>query len=224
MSSRLFKLLPCLPFLLFLLLAVSPAQDLEELYRLYGAHALAELEKRLSTLPQDAEQIPDIVFFRTVFDENGEEAARIYEQLFEASDGWLKKVTADKLAQYHYARGYYVKAADFAAIAEAAPARLDRNPVLQRKPDTTPPADRTQIQEYRYAIQVGAFGYRDNAEKMLDLLNKQRLEARIVKREVNGKTLFCVWIDGQNDREKTQEYARELKEKYNIPYRVVETQ
>jgi len=201
---------------------LSYAQDLAELYSLYEARKMVQLEQRLATMPNNAGQIPDIVFFRTIFNENGEEALKVYEQLFEQSDGLLKKITAHKLAQYYYARGYYVKAGEFTEIAQNTPAQLSDRKINITRPEKPLPAN--EPAEALYAIQVGAFSYRDNAQKMLDLLNQQRLNARIVTREINGKALFCVWITGKDDPDETNEYARDLKRKYNIPYRIVKTQ
>ncbi len=177
-----------------------------------------QLEQRLATLPANAGDIPDILFFKAVFNENGEEARAVYEKLFGQSEGLLRKVTADKPAQYYYARGFYVKASGFAGIAENTPARL-----AGKMPSAAEPVPVPEPVETEYAIQVGAFGYRDNAQKMLDLLGQHRLEARIVEREVNGKPLFCVWIAGRNSEDDTSAYARELNRKYNIPYRIVKT-
>ncbi len=201
---------------------LSTAQDISTLYALYEAREMEQLEQRLATLPESAGQVSDVIFFRTVFNENGEEALTVYEDLFQQADGWLRHVTAVKLAQYYYARGYYVKAAGYAEIAEVKPSRPPQGKISSVTVKT--PVPPSSPGEALYAIQVGAFSYRDNAQKMLNLLNRQHVEAKIVDRQINGKPLFCVWINGKNDPDETRDYAQELKKKYNIPYRIVKTQ
>ncbi len=201
---------------------LARAQDLAEIYTLYEERAIERLAQTLATLPENASQIPDIIFFRTIFNENGEEALAVFERLYQESDGWLRTVTAEKLAQYYYARGYYVKAAGYAEVAKTKPGSPPRGKIGM----TSSEKDRRPVQqdEPLYAIQVGAFSYRDNAKKMLDLLSQHRLDAKIVNREINGKALFCVWISGTNDSDQTRKYAEEIKDKYNISYRIVKTQ
>jgi len=209
-----------LPLFLFACLYVrASGQDVGELYAIYENRDMEQLEQRLATLPKEMDQVPDVVFFRTLFSENGEEAVAVYEKIYSEADGWLKKDTAGKLAQYYYALGYYVKAEEYSAVARKTPARP---PEVRTKKEAPQTASRPE--EPRYAIQVGAFGFRDNAQKMLEILNQQRLDASIVERWINGKPLYCVWITGKDDPDATRDYAEELKRKYNIPYRIVQTQ
>ena len=209
-------------FLLFLFACLcfrAWSQDISELYSLYDNKDMEQLEQRLATLPKEMDQVPDVVFFRTLFSENGEDAVAVYEKIYHDADGWLKKETAGKLAQYYYALGYYVKAEEYAAVSRQTPARP---PEIKMKDES--PQAATRPEEPKYAIQVGAFSFRDNAQKMLEILNQQRLDASIVERRINGKPLYCVWITGKNDPDATRDYAEELKSKYNIPYRIVQTQ
>jgi glycosyltransferase involved in cell wall biosynthesis len=206
-------------FLFVCICARASDQDISELYTLYQNREMEQLELRLATLPKEMDQVPDVVFFRTIFSENGEEAVAVYEKIYGEADGWLKKETAGKLSQYYYALGYYVKAEEYATIARETPARLPETKTKTEIPEAAP-----RPEEPRYAIQVGAFSYRDNAQKMLEILNQQRLDASIVERQINGKPLYCVWITGKNDPDATHDYAEELKRKYNIPYRIVQTQ
>jgi len=215
-----FNLLLCI--LPVLWAGLARAQDLAEIYTLYEERAIERLAQTLATLPESAAQIPDIIFFRTIFNENGDEALTAFERLYQESDGWLRTVTADKIAQYYYARGYYVKAASYAEVAKRKPGSLPQAKIGMTSPERESPP--LQPDEPLYAIQVGAFSYHDNAKKMLDLLNQHRLDAKIVNREINGKPLFCVWITGKNDSDDTRKYAEELKDTYNIPYRIVKTQ
>jgi hypothetical protein len=70
-------------------------------------------------------------------------------------------------------------------------------------------------------IQVGAFGSQENALKLKKILKEKKIQVKVVKRNVNSKNLYCVWIDGKNNFEETKEYAELLKSRYRLTYSIL---
>ena len=155
----------------------------------------------------------EILFFKTVFNENGEESIQIYESLFPAAKGDLRSLVAAKISEYYYAKGFYVKAAEYAKFVKS-------SPVTPVSPGPTTNVVEVQTNKIYY-IQVGAFGYQDNANRMKDLLKEKKVNSDVKVRQVNGKTLYCVWVHGDKTYRDTKTYADELKKMYKLKYQII---
>jgi len=173
---------------------------------------LGELEKRQ---PND----PEIVFFKAIFKGNGEEAIKIYEDLYKSSGGKVKSLIAKKMSKYYFAQGYYVKAQEFRRLSgQEFPVKTkvksnsaDNKKVKNVKPDEQP----------KYIIQVGAFGVEKNANDLADVLRRKKIDVKVVDRNISGKILYCVWIEGDSDYSTTKSIAEDIKTHYNLTYRIL---
>ena len=195
----------CIKVIIFiqLLTVATYSQDFGQLNDLYQQRKLNELDRLLRDNQSNA---PQVVFFKTIFIENGEEAIKVYESLFNNSGGELRPLVAKKISEYYYARGFYVKANEYAQHAAA----VD-HPVISVE----------KINKNPYFIQVGAFGYRDNANRMKELLQDKNIESEVKVRQVKGKTLYCVWIAGSQTYNETKTLADDLQQKYKLKYQII---
>lgn len=199
------RTMPDIKYLIILLTILSAAlsgQTTEQLFDLYEQKNTKELKQIVNSIQDDT---PDIKFFRYLFVENGDEAVRLYEALYPETGGRIKNMVARKIAEYYYAKGYYVKADEYFAYSKIAAA--------QSAP--------VRIPSKLYHIQVGAFGFSDNAERMKDLLQTRNITATVHQREINGKALFCVWIAGKEDLDQTRELAETLKKAHKLSYQII---
>jgi hypothetical protein len=194
--------------ILFLTPVISYGQSFEQLNQLYQKKKMRELEQLIRN---STSETPEIIFFKTVFNENGVKSIRIYESLFSKTGGELKGLVAKKISEYYYALGFYVKASEYAkyATVSSPPAYTATETVITGSP------------EKLYFIQVGAFEYRDNANRMKELLKEKNLESDVKIRQVNGKTLYCVWVHGGKTYRDTKIFADELKQKYKLNYQII---
>ena len=197
-------------FILILIPIICIGQSFEQMNNLYHQKKMPELKQLVTSSNNDSHEI---LFFKTIFNENGEESIQIYESLFPTAKGDLRSLVAAKISEYYYAKGFYVKAAEYASFVKS-------SPVTQ-----VPPAPTTNVVEVQtnkvYYIQVGAFGYLDNANRMKDLLKEKKVNSDVKVRQVNGKTLYCVWIHGEKTYRDTKTYADELKKMYKLKYQII---
>lgn len=191
--------------ILFLIPVISYGQSFEQLNQLYQKKKMGELEQLVRNSTSES---PEIIFFKTIFNENGIKSIRIYESLFTKTDGELKGLAAKKISEYYYALGFYVKASEYAKYATVA------FPAAHTAIETVSP-------DKLYFIQVGAFGYRDNANRMKELLKKKNIESDVKVRQVNGKTLYCVWVHGGKTYRDTKIIADDLKQQYKLNYQII---
>jgi hypothetical protein len=200
-------------FLIFFLAALfgsGLAQNYNNLFQLYEDRKMEQLAGEAAKLSvNDASE--EVRFFRALFIENGETASEIYKELITGKNARVRYYSAVKLASYFYARGYYITSERYSKIA----AGMNLPPL-----ESTAPQPGVQS---NFAIQVGAFGMRDNANQLRDMLATQNIDSRVVERELGTQLLFCVWINGSETREATTSYAEELKEKYRLEYRIIDT-
>ncbi len=75
--------------------AINYSQSFEQLNQLYQKKKMRELE--LLTL-NSTSGTPEIIFFKTVFNENGAKSNRIYESLYSKTGGELKGLVAKKIS------------------------------------------------------------------------------------------------------------------------------
>lgn len=177
-------------------------QSLDHLYQLYHKKQYSDLKKQVETQKGNS---PDLLFFRTLFVESGDQAITTYESLLKKSQGRLQKLVAQKISEYYYAKGYYVKASEYSQISSS----VSSEKII--------PMATKKI----YRIQVGAFGYKDNAIRMKDLLEARDIVSKIEMRDLDGKSLYCVWIDGKTTYNETKSFAEELKQKYKLKYQII---
>jgi len=177
--------------------------NFEQLHDELKNTAVAPLEKR---------------FYEALFEKDAEKAFVIYEDLFKNHEGRPKYLAAERLMEYYYARGYYSTASDYQRFLVengdllniAAADEVEREPVVA-----------SNDQDEGFFIQVGAFGLEDNAQQMQKMLQTQKIESLIKARTVQNKMLYCVWVPGKKDFDETLQLANELKEKYQLDYRII---
>jgi len=198
---------------LVLLLTVSGiAQNTDELYRLYQQNNVAELKEVLQAFPDPGEHKYDLQFFKTLYLQNGEQAKLKYQRIFDHGDAKIKLLAAKKLMDYFYSIGYYVTATKYQKYIVEHSAPESKN--------TIKPVVGTQPQQ-KYFIQVGAFGLHANAFQRVKFLGTQDVKSEVVDRQVNGKMLFCVWIEGSPDLDKTLLYANKIKQKFDLEFQIM---
>jgi hypothetical protein len=194
--------------MVFLVLISAQAQDTQNLYDLYNQKKFAELNQKVSILTKKYPNNIEIRFFKTIMIEDGDKAFKIYEELYKSAQGTLKTYIAQKIADYFYAMGYYVKASEYQRVATS---------VRRKEPQqqTVNPAASSEL-----IIQVGAFKFIENAQYLQKILQSHNITSRVVKREIESKTLYCVWLDGKSNFEETRDYAENIKKKLNLQYRI----
>ena len=77
------------------------SEDFSKLYELYDAKDFETLKTELNQINKRLEDSPEIKFFNAIYMENGEEALKIYKDLFNSSDDKIKTYIAEKLSDYY---------------------------------------------------------------------------------------------------------------------------
>jgi len=188
----------------------------ERLFELYSARQLNELKKAVDA-PQyiKLKNKPEMQFFNALFLTDAEAALAVYKKVFRSGEGRIKYLAAEKLYQYFYAKGFYVKAQNYQKyLVEHQQQNRTSEPSLIHK-------DEQASEKISFYIQVGAFGIKENAEQRRRFLQTQDISSSLVKRKVGNKTLFCIWIKGKEDLEATMRYAERLKKKFDLDYQIM---
>ncbi len=204
---------------LFSSISILSAQEHQDLFEYYANRQIDELEIRIEQLGNTAQNDPEVLFFSTVLTDNGDNAFSIYERLFKQSRGSLKNLVAEKLAEYYYARGFYVKSSEFENIAKTyIPGKTTEE---IKSGDNIRKSKTERSTKSIYKIQVGAFSVIENANDLAGFLKGKKLEVSVVNRNVSGNILYCVWVEGGSSFESTENIAKEIKKKYQLSYRIV---
>jgi hypothetical protein len=195
-------------------------QSFNKLLKYYQEHNIEAFRSEAQKIDREAlEQAPDLQFFYTVLNQNGEEALSEYERLYKSGSQRVRYLAAKKLMEYHYARGYYITASEYEKylikheniILEGGEEKeiVRTNPTENKRDDI------------EYYIQVGAFSHRDNARQLSEMLKTQNVNCTLVLRTINDRQLFCVWIEGKSTLDQTMEYANRIRERYDLNFRII---
>ena len=190
-----------------LLVQILTAQTItnKSLFDLYENQKYEELKSQIDKLDKN-ENSQEIKFLKALFLTNGEEAVKDYLTIFDNAFGELKSIVAKKLSDYYYAKGFYLTAGKYQKYLV----------------ETTKTPQIEEARSVKYIIQLGAFGLKENAVQLQEMLVTQNLYTRIEKRNINGNTLHCVWLDGKDGFSETLDYAEKIKEKYHLQYRILQ--
>jgi len=203
--------------LLILLLCLPSiyAQCVDDIYYLYQNKEFKKLKEKLvsvkAKLPK-AEQL----FFETLFVDDAEKAYAVYKDLFDKNDGKVKYFAAERLKDYYYAKGYYSTASDYERYLVE-----HRDLIENSSNEIVNDVEESPVDTDKFYIQVGAFGLIDNAQQMQEMLKTQKINSKIITREVRSKTLYCVWIPGRDEFDDTLKYANELKQLYHLDFNII---
>jgi hypothetical protein len=198
-------------FILLIFIIQSALYGGDRLIELYEAHDYDHL--RIEFAQYRAENSYEYKFFNALFNENGEEAKTVYENIFNKGGGLIKRYSAQKLMDYYYAKGYYDSVKKYQEYL------VNNDLDKDRKRNAVP--SRKSAAPKKLFIQVGAFGLRENAEQLRNMLKTQNIKAAVIEKKINGKTLHLVWINGKDDFESTLKEANLIREKYDLDYRII---
>ncbi len=204
---------------LFLSISILSAQEHQDLFEYYANRQIDKLETRIEQLGNTAHNDPEVLFFSTVLTNNGDNAFSIYERLFKQSRGPLKNLAAEKLAEYYYARGFYIKSSELENIAKTyVPVKTTEK---IKSGDNIRENKIERSTKSIYKIQVGAFSVIENANDLASFLKGKKLEVSVVNRNISGNNLYCVWVEGNSSFESTENIAKEINKRYKLSYRIV---
>ncbi|KAA3617379.1 MAG: SPOR domain-containing protein [Calditrichaeota bacterium] len=212
MWNSIFKII--LPVIFLCLPLHVYSQTNQELYQLYQEKNYNQLKEKYEKVKANLSKAEQI-FFDTIFIKDAEKAFQVYKDLFQDSNGKLKYYCGERLKDFYYAKGYYSTASDYEKYL------VDNSHLIEEKSFSNANYDSEIIDEEKLFIQVGAFGLKENAKQMSDMLNTQKIKSKIKIRHVNNKDLFCVWVLGKEDFKQTLKLADELKQKYHLDYKII---
>ena len=204
--------------------SLSAQSKSSDLFNAYNDQNFTELQTLFNQLQKTDVSRMEWTFYSALFTTDGEEAKNKFQQVFDESQGQLKKMAAKKIMDYYYAKGYYINAAKYQKYIVDKESEIEDNSISTDNPQNTNEhkeviADKTNQSEYY--IQVGAFSLEDNADQLKKMLLTQNVNALIVKRDVNSRTLYCVWLPGKESFEQTLLYANSIKDKYELKFRII---
>jgi len=217
MQSSQHRIVSALPTVFFLIVWISTAWGQvqpEQLYQAYKEKDFTRLQSLLEQLKTSQKKTPEIRFYQALFKENADSAVEVYNTVFNRGDDRIKLLAAEKLYEYYYAKGFYVTAEKYQKY--MAEHRQDDG-FVKTETDAQNPLSMEKV----FYIQVGAFGIKENAQQRRMFLKTQDVQSILVERNVDGRILYCVWVKGKADIEKTLELANRLKSKFDLEYQIM---
>ena len=183
----------------------------QKLLTLYQNGQYAALKETLDQIYPKQKNSLEYLFFQSLFIKDAAQAVKNYQLIFEKSSDWLKSLAAQKLHDFYYAQGYYLKAKNYSTFITG----------IAEKDTKALPPDSYKADEAKYAIQLGAFSSMNNAKKRQEALSKNGINSQLVVRKINNRNYYCVWVKGSATLADTDKLAKQIKKQLNIDYRII---
>jgi hypothetical protein len=172
---------------------------------------------RLQELERKIPRAAGIIYLEGLIATNGDEAIRCFRVIadsFPRSD-WADDALA-RLFEYNQSTGNYAEAEqNFNRIKSEYPkSTYITSNYLHNVRFSEPP--QTEHGGNEYAVQIGAFSLKENAEKLYGRFRNEGYKVDIYENLLDGKNLlYLVWIGSYTTLEDAQRIQAELKKKYN---------
>lgn len=204
--------------------------DLKIPVDLWRAGYRDSVQRILPTYERKYGAMPEIRFLRAAFDTDAQSAVTVYEALEKSQPGHgLADHVLYRLIQYHAALGRYQTAGIYLKTLQA---RFPRSEVLPSAealfPDEMIPlassdtASSVSKSEGKWALQLGAFSEKANADKWMQTLRNKGLHGLTVEEKISGgKKLFIVVYGSFSAREEAATAGESLKNRYQTHYSII---
>ena len=214
----------CCSLLLANIPAICNAQSYKETIRTF-VHRIAEgksdsVASKLPSLEQKYPQSPGVLYIEGLITSDGTEAIHYFTMVADSfpHNPWAADALA-RMVEVFRATGESTNAAQqFERLHSEYPqSPYITSQYLTRASSGDENAPPHQNIANEYAIQIGAFGVKQNAERMQKKLILGGFKAEIFENLLDGKNLlYLVWIGSYTSAEAAQKDIAEIKEKFNI--------
>jgi len=190
-----------------------------------------KLEEAIEKLKGEEKETAAVLYLKALIEKDGDKALAIYNKIIESDS---ESITAERslwrVAQYYYIKGLYIKSSDVlrqiidnfpgTLYARKAKEELDIiNEVFGEKEKQT---IKPYKEERKFVVQLGAFGIKQNAQKIIKFLNEKGYSnVRINTEVVVGRPLYKVWLGNFDNETSAKRYGELLKQKLRINYMIV---
>jgi len=172
---------------------------------------------------------PSIMFLEAVLTSDGESALEKYLEIYnDYPTSKFADASLFRVFSYYYSLGYYKQAESYllqlkeffpsSPYIKAADRNIPDEDLIVDKPSV--PEASSPIQSASFTVQAGAFINLDNARRLKQNLEGDKLKCDIRNKEVGGTILNIVLVGQYSTREETESVLAFLKEKYKINGRV----
>ncbi len=227
-------------FLAALLLPVAvKGQDKEVIEQLKNIEKgnIAGAGEALKALKNKYPESPSVMFLDAVLKTGGDEALQIYKTIYEK---YPKNTFADaalyRIFSYYYSIGLYKKAEETLSRLKA---EYPSSPYIQAADRTIPeeldgeenkakvPKDKPiktipeKTEEVKFTVQAGAFLNIQNAQQLVNNLEKDGYKSEIINKEVGGSILNVVLAGRFASEKEADAILLHIDKKYHLKGRVV---
>ena len=174
------------------------------------------------------------IFLEALFQPDGVLALQLYQEIWDNySDNPLRWDALERIWQYHYALGYYSRAAELQKIlAQRPPSAVEYSPPPTSSPSQPSPAPVPQQQSSppppqerpaaaQFWVQCGAYSLGENAVVLGAQLRKLGYKVSILNKIPGERKYFLVRVGGYSSLPQAESAAAEINKKLNIDARVI---
>jgi len=201
--------------------ATQSASDIARLVNRVRVGEIDEVKRMMPQLTKARPNDPGVLFLQALLETNAEKAMDIYQQIVDKhpSSEWADDALY-KLYQYSWAVGAYRTAR---AHMERLTSRYPSSPFAQRTAEqSSSRSDATsEAKSDAFSVQLGAYSRSGDAEKQVNELKDKGYTAQVQRKEVDGKTVYAVWVGVFNTIEQARAFAERLKQQQNLDAIVV---
>ncbi len=205
--------------------------DLKGLAELWNKGQTDSLKRVLPLYQKKYGRSPEFLFLNAALNSDASEAVKVYESLLQQHP---KNIFADqcllRLIQYNVSLGLYQAAENYLKTLKS---QFPDSPALATAVQLFPGDDsgdsgtsgaqtKDTVASGVYALQVGAFSEKQNAEKLIKTLREKGFtDITAGEKTVNDKKLFTVIIGSYANRDQAAAAGQTLKKNHGMNYSIV---
>jgi hypothetical protein len=188
------------------LLSQTKNLDIEKRLDLIKSGKLGEVRKELPALKKNHPNNAGVLYLQALLTENAEDAINLYSKIvrdFPKSE--LREESLYKLYQYYLITNNTKKSTEkYKQLIKQYP----KTKLLTRNLDQ--PAGNF------YAIQLGAFGSKESANNLVEVLEEKGYKTKTLEKKTDDKTLYKVFYGRYTNKADAEKVQKDLEKKLNL--------
>jgi hypothetical protein len=221
-------------FILLLLLSAvnifGQGIDVSDYLKKIESGKIEEVKEKLPDLKSKYPDDPSVLFLDGILTENGKASVILFRTVVNNyPESKYADAAAFRIYSYYYAAEQFKDAASWL---DKLKKNYPASPYIKIAEKNIPPLDQEKITHdkkdaeiklnYKYTIQAGAFGNKENAETLKNQFTDAGYSSDIKQKQVAGTLFHIVYVGKFTTKEEAKNSLRQINSTYSLDGRVVE--
>jgi hypothetical protein len=205
--------------------------DISDYLKKIESGQLEEVKRQLPDLKAKYPDDPSVLFLDGILTENGKTSVKLFSTIVNNfPESRYADAAVFRIYSYYYAGSQMHEAANwFDRLKKDYPSSpyikiAEKNDLIQpvdKKKNTENVNSKTQKIKYKYTIQAGAFGNKENAETLYNQFITAGFTSEINEKTVAGTQFHVVYVGKFNSEDEAKKFLKQINSEYKLAGRII---